>query len=72
MKSKSRGYIYIRRKVTENSVRTGIKLDTIMNGKVQYWLCFSDNGCSPGMFIFDFGGIKSNNDFKLFENGINE
>lgn len=68
MKSKSRGYIIQRRKITENSVKTGIKFDMVVNGKVQYWFCFSHNDCSPGIVIFGFGGIKSNNDFKLFEN----
>lgn len=56
----------------ENSVKTEIKLDTVMNGKLQYWFCFSHNGCSPGMFIFRFGGIKCKNDFNLVENWTNE
>jgi len=46
MKSKSRAYIYIGRKLNESSVKTEITLDAVMNGEVQHWFCFSDNDCS--------------------------
>lgn len=51
MKSKSGVYIYIGRKLNENSVKTEVSLDAIMNGKAQHWFCFSDNGCSSVFYV---------------------
>ena len=33
-------------KLNENSEETGIRLDAIMNGKVEHWFCFS-----PGFML---------------------